>query len=89
MQLVGNKFKALFEHYITRSSRMNELLDGAEVLSDLRIEADFSYLNKERYGQRFACCGDAAVHQIQSALPDRYGKCLQMKIKSLSRKLHQ
>ncbi len=54
------KQEALFARYINASSRMNELLEGAEVISDLRIEADFSYLNKQRYGQRFACCGDAA-----------------------------
>lgn len=54
------KQEALFECYIKASSRMTELLDGALVLSDLRIEADFSYLNRQRYGQRYACCGDAA-----------------------------
>ncbi len=54
------KQEALFERYIKASARMTELLDSAEVLSDLRIEADFSYLNNQRYGQRFSCCGDAA-----------------------------
>ena len=54
------KQAALFEYYINASPRMSELLAGAEVLSEVRIEADFSYLNKQRYGQRFACCGDAA-----------------------------
>lgn len=39
---------------------MSALLEGANVVSNLRLEADFSYLNKLRYGQRFACCGDAA-----------------------------
>lgn len=58
---LGNlKQEALFERYINASSRMSELLEGAQVLSDLRIEADFSYLNRQRYGQRYACCGDAA-----------------------------
>ncbi len=59
---VSEKLKqdALFERYVTASSRMSELLEGAEALSDLQLEADFSYLNKQRYGQRFACCGDAA-----------------------------
>ncbi|WP_233144689.1 NAD(P)/FAD-dependent oxidoreductase [Methyloprofundus sedimenti] len=57
---VGLKQEALFEHYINASPRMNSLLAGAEVLSELRMEADFSYLNKQRFGQRFACCGDAA-----------------------------
>lgn len=54
------KQDALFEYYINASPRMRQLLAGAELLSELRIEADFSYLNKQRYGQRFACCGDAA-----------------------------
>ena len=54
------KQDALFEHYINASARMKSLLTGAEELSELRVEADFSYLNKQRYGQRFACCGDAA-----------------------------
>lgn len=39
---------------------MHELLQGAEVLSAVRLEADFSYQNTQSYGQRFACCGDAA-----------------------------
>ncbi|MBE0468667.1 MAG: tryptophan 7-halogenase [Methyloprofundus sp.] len=54
------KQDALFAHYINASPRMSELLAGAEVLSEVRMEADFSYLNEQRYGQRFACCGDAA-----------------------------
>ncbi len=54
------KQDALFKHYINASARMKALLTGAEELSDVRVEADFSYLNKQRYGQRFACCGDAA-----------------------------
>lgn len=54
------KGNALFERYVHASKRMNELLEGAEILSDLRIEADFSYFNGRRYGRRFACCGDAA-----------------------------
>jgi len=39
---------------------MASLLKGAEVLSDVSIEADFSYQNTQRHGQRFACCGDAS-----------------------------
>ncbi len=54
------KQDALFAHYIHASTYMHELLQGAEVLSSLRLEADFSYQNSRRYGARFACCGDAA-----------------------------
>jgi len=51
---------ALFEQYIQASPYMSELLQEADILSEVRIEADFSYRNSQRYGQRFACCGDAA-----------------------------
>ena len=54
------KQEALFERYIQASPYMSELLQGSEVLSEVCIEADFSYRNSRRYGQRFACCGDAA-----------------------------
>jgi flavin-dependent dehydrogenase len=54
------KRDALYDYYINASPRMTELLAGSELWADLRIEADFSYFNAQRYGQRFACCGDAA-----------------------------
>ena len=54
------KQQALFDHYIQASPYMNELLTGAESFSAVKVEADFSYQNKLRYGQRYACCGDAA-----------------------------
>ena len=54
------KRNALYDHYINASPRMTALLTGADLWADLRIEADFSYFNERRYGQRFACCGDAA-----------------------------
>lgn len=54
------KQDALFEHTIQASAYMSELLIGAQVLSEIQVEADFSYRNKQRYGRRFACCGDAA-----------------------------
>jgi len=54
------KQDALYEQSIYASPTMQRLLHHAEVLSELRIEADFSYRNQRRYGQRFACCGDAA-----------------------------
>lgn len=54
------KKAALFEHHIQASAYMSELLIASQALSDVQIEADFSYRNTQRYGQRFACCGDAA-----------------------------
>lgn len=54
------KRDALYDHYINASPRMTELLAGSELWADLRVEADFSYFNAQRHGQRFACCGDAA-----------------------------
>ncbi|MCK5354632.1 MAG: tryptophan 7-halogenase [Methyloprofundus sp.] len=56
----GLKQAALFEHYIQTSPYMSKLLIAAQVLSEVQVEADFSYRNKQRYGKRFACCGDAA-----------------------------
>ncbi len=50
----------LFNHHLKTSPRLNDLLRNSKSLSDLKLEADFSYLNKQRYGQRYACCGDAA-----------------------------
>ena len=54
------KQAALFEHYIQASPYMSELLINAQAFSEVQVEADFSYRNKQRYGSRFACCGDAA-----------------------------
>ena len=51
---------ALFDKFIQASPYMSEILIAAQALSEVQIEADFSYRNKQRYGQRFACCGDAA-----------------------------
>jgi len=50
----------LFAQYINASPYMASLLQEAEVLSEVSIEADFSYQNTQRHGQRFACCGDAS-----------------------------
>lgn len=57
---IALKQDALFERYLQASAYMSELLKGAEKLSTLRLEADFSYQNTQSYGQRFACCGDAS-----------------------------
>lgn len=54
----GNKSE-LFEDYIGRSHLVNGLLAGAERERRARAEADFSFVNTNRYGMRFACCGDA------------------------------
>ena len=51
---------ALYERYIKASPLLTELLAGAEQETAVRAEADFSYANSQRHGQRYACCGDAA-----------------------------
>ncbi len=56
----GLKGAELFDHYAAKSPRLTELLEGAELQADIRAEADFSYFNRQRYGIRYACCGDAA-----------------------------
>ncbi|MCG6868192.1 MAG: tryptophan 7-halogenase [Gammaproteobacteria bacterium] len=52
--------EALFERYINASPTLTDLLIGAEQERSVRAEADFSFTNTQRYGQRFVCCGDAA-----------------------------
>ena len=52
--------EALFEHYVSASPCLTELLAGAERETPVRAEADFSFTNTRRHGQRYACCGDAA-----------------------------
>ena len=56
----GLKKQILFDQYMQGSSYISQLLEGSKAVSGLMIEADFSYQNTQRYGQRFACCGDAA-----------------------------
>jgi flavin-dependent dehydrogenase len=51
---------ALFEHYVKASAFLSELLADAEQEAPVRAEADFSFTNTQRLGQRYACCGDAA-----------------------------
>ena len=51
---------ALFEKYLAASSVLQGLLQGAVAETGVRSEADFSFSNQQRYGQRYACCGDAA-----------------------------
>lgn len=50
----------LLRRYLAASPILNRLLEGAEQAAPIRIEADFSYSNQQRYGLRYACCGDAA-----------------------------
>ncbi|MGY6276189.1 NAD(P)/FAD-dependent oxidoreductase [Methylomonas sp. MgM2] len=50
----------LLYRYLKASPVLQQLLAGAEQSAPVRVEADFSYSNKNRYGLRYACCGDAA-----------------------------
>ncbi len=50
----------LFDKYVNESEVLDELLEGAVREKSVRSEADFSFSNTQRYGKRFACCGDAA-----------------------------
>jgi len=50
----------LYEQYVKASPFLTELLAGAEQETAVRAEADFSFTNTQRHGQRYACCGDAA-----------------------------
>jgi len=51
---------ALLERYLAASPMLNAVLTGAVQDFDIKAEADFSFTNSARHGQRFACCGDAA-----------------------------
>lgn len=50
----------LYQQYIDASPLLNTLLQDSGPLTEMKVEADFSYLNQRRYGLRYACCGDAA-----------------------------
>ncbi|MGR8930324.1 MAG: NAD(P)/FAD-dependent oxidoreductase [Gammaproteobacteria bacterium] len=50
----------LLRRYLKVSPILQQLLAGAEQAAPIRVEADFSYTNINRYGLRYACCGDAA-----------------------------
>ncbi|MCK5925373.1 MAG: tryptophan 7-halogenase [Methylococcales bacterium] len=54
------KGEELLKYYVQKSPRLTELLVNSKALSKVAVEADFSYLNTQRYGVRYACCGDAA-----------------------------
>ncbi|MGH8556936.1 MAG: NAD(P)/FAD-dependent oxidoreductase [Methylococcales bacterium] len=54
------KGERLFQDYIDASPLLSNFLKNSEAISDLKTEADFSYLNLNRCGRRFVSCGDAA-----------------------------
>lgn len=60
IQSKDSNAEQLFQRYLSASPILGRLLDGAEQFAPIRVEADFSYSNVNRYGQRYACCGDAA-----------------------------
>jgi flavin-dependent dehydrogenase len=50
----------LYHRYLARSPLLGALLRDAKAAAPIRVEADFSYSNRRRYGLRYACCGDSA-----------------------------
>lgn len=56
----GEATTALFQRYLQQSDFLEQLLDGATQDWPIRSEANFSYVNQQRYGKRYVCCGDAA-----------------------------
>jgi flavin-dependent dehydrogenase len=50
----------LLRRYLAQSPLLGRLLEDARQFAPIRVEADFSYTNQQRYGLRYACCGDAA-----------------------------
>ncbi len=56
----GLKGERLFQTYVQGSPLLSTLLQNSETISDLKAEADFSYLNLKRGGARFVSCGDAS-----------------------------
>ncbi len=52
--------ETLFRRYLAASPRITGLLRGTKQLWPVRSEANFSYLNRRRYGQRYISIGDAA-----------------------------
>jgi len=57
---INLKGEALYEHYLQASPILNEVLEGAEQEAPVKSEADFSFTNHQRFGPRYACCGDSA-----------------------------
>ena len=59
-RLAGEATTELFQRYLKQSDFLEQLLDGATQDWPIRSEANFSYVNQQRYGERYVCCGDAA-----------------------------
>lgn len=55
-----DKAPALFDQHLKASPILTELLEGAIQERPVHAEADFSYFNNTRFGERFVCCGDAS-----------------------------
>ena len=56
----NEKTETLFARYVQASPILMSLLDEAEQENPIHAEAEFSYSNNTRFGERFACCGDAS-----------------------------
>jgi len=56
----GETTTELFQRYLQQSDFLMQLLDGTTQDRPICSEANFSYVNQQRYGERYACCGDAA-----------------------------
>ncbi len=56
----GMDTTALFQRYVAASPRLQRLLAGARRQLPVQAEANFSYLNRRRYGPRHISIGDAA-----------------------------
>lgn len=59
-RLEGESTTVLFKHYVQQSDYLTQLLEGATRDWPIRSEANFSYINQQKYGIRYVCCGDAA-----------------------------
>jgi flavin-dependent dehydrogenase len=57
---IDMKGAELYEYYRQASPTLNEVLMGAEQETTIKAEADFSFANHQRFGKRYACCGDSA-----------------------------
>lgn len=55
----GVRPEVLFHRHVDASPRLRTLLRHARQLWPVRAEANFSYLNRRRYGQRYVSIGDA------------------------------
>ncbi len=56
----GVTTETLFHRYVAGSALLSQLLQGARQCWPVKSEANFSFLNRARYGARFISVGDAA-----------------------------